>query len=66
MNCCNNDTFTNVKGCYSNLKAYGSNCMVQPIMNPYPATICPKVYNINNFTRKPCVKLLKNKYIYYY
>lgn len=43
MNCCN-DTFTSSNGCYSTIKDYGANGKVQPIMNPYPATIMPKVY----------------------
>jgi hypothetical protein len=38
---CSNDIFTNTRPCYSNMSLYGANGKVQPIMNPYPATILP-------------------------
>ena len=48
MNYSSNDTFTNIKDCYSDIKNYGSNGRKQPIINPTPSTILPKVYYCAN------------------
>lgn len=39
------DTFTSSIACYSSIQDYGANGKVQPIMNPYPATVLTKVHD---------------------